>query len=721
MKQKRTLFPILAALVIFGLFYGGILILNQNRNQQYQIDERNQVGESLNGRQAILESSLNLRLGLAYSMAAFASANQDRLDDTFNAYAQQLYELTPGVRSIQIAPDGVITYIYPLAGNEPAMGLNLSLHPERRDAFQRTVRRNALTLSGPFELVQGGLGLVGQIPILIEGSFWGVGVVVIDVPPLLVAAGLSETNGDNAFAVRRVDGEGTVYPTFIGTEALFAPQSNAVRTVIPLPDGYWELAASPTSGWKSAAPESTLILSSGLALALALSVAAFYVTRTNIDNRRLLVEELRQRQIAQSLQTVALDLNSDLDEKSLLHEILAQLALVVAYDSSGLFLRSDEALVLRQGMGFDEANLSTYRIPLAREQALEVMVFTQMTAYMVTDVRLYPDWHTWTTETAVGTWMGVPLLVDGQPIGVLTVHNKITALYTPDDQAILQAFAEQAAVALKNAQLLQETQTAREIAESANRAKSAFLAAMSHELRTPLNGVLGYAQILQNDPQLTPDQRRGLQVIERSGNHLLNLINEVLDLAKIEAGRLELDPAPFSLPTLLEDVGTFCVLRTEHKGLQFHTDYEKLPTAVRGDAKRLQQVLLNLLSNAIKFTETGEVWLRVTAVSQSTAVGGAAPHLPTIQLRFEVTDTGSGIPANSLNTIFEPFQQNGSLSQRSQGTGLGLSIARNLLMLMDSHLYVLSKTATGNWATTAPDMPPTPAITQGSRFWFYRY
>ncbi|MBE2197145.1 MAG: response regulator, partial [Anaerolinea sp.] len=447
-------------------------------------------------------------------------------------------------------------------------------------------------------------------------------------------------------------------------------------------------------------------------LALLLSAAAFYVIRTNMDNRRLLSEESHQRQIAQSLQAVAIDLNSNLDEMSLLRNILQQLALVIQYDNSGLFLAENGYLALREGIGFQDTGVS--RTPLTEKQSPNARVFNEKRPIMLADARDDPEWQNWTAATAVGAWMGAPLLVNQEAIGILTVHSHTPDIYTPADLHTLQAFADQASTALKNAQLLKETHTAREIAESANRAKSAFLAAMSHELRTPLNGVLGYAQILQQDEQLTNEQRRGIEVIARSGNHLLNLINEVLDLAKIEAGRLELESAPFLLPALLEDVIAFCDIRARHKGLQFQQTLAKIPTTVRGDAKRLRQILLNVLGNAIKFTEAGQVWLEVKIISDKLPV-----NPPCAQLCFTVTDSGPGIPAAALGSIFEPFQQAGSLMQRSQGTGLGLAISRNLLTLMDSHLYAMSKTAGGDWTTTAPKMPPPPALAHGSRFWFY--
>ena len=278
-------------------------------------------------------------------------------------------------------------------------------------------------------------------------------------------------------------------------------------------------------------------------------------------------------------------------------------------------------------------------------------------------------------QVAAGDLATRAVVESGDEIGVLaTSINTMTQRLAQTIEHLEAVFAE--------------AQRAKEAAETANRAKSTFLANMSHELRTPLNGILGYAQILRRDKQLTERQIAGLDVIRQSGEHLLTLINDILDLAKIEAGKLELGLTDLPLAKFLQTIAEIIRIKATEKGLTMICDLAPdLPPWVRADEKRLRQVLLNLLSNAVNFTDRGQVRLGVR-------------FSPPGRLRFEVGDTGIGIGTDQLSALFQPFVQVGEAQRRLGGTGLGLSISRQIVRLMGGDIHVASR------------------VGQGSTFWF---
>ena len=309
-----------------------------------------------------------------------------------------------------------------------------------------------------------------------------------------------------------------------------------------------------------------------------------------------------------------------------------------------------------------------------------------------------------------------------KPLGVklkdFAIHDPIVDflfLLQAKNTAIVDATKLTGKLTQKQAELknfLKEQEYLKKIADASNRAKSEFLTNMSHELRTPLNGILGYTQILQRSPEITPQQHKGIEVIHTCATHLLTLINDILDICKIEAQKMELSGKDFHLGNFLWELTQMCQLRSQKKGIIFtYQPTTQLPTVVHADDKRLRQVLINLLGNAIKFTDTGSVIFKVSVINYSPFVinkeqrtnnidGLAASRrveqITKDKIRFEIQDTGIGIVTEELNKIFEPFEQVGESTHKAEGTGLGLTITKKILEIMGSQLQVKSSLGVGS-------------------------
>jgi signal transduction histidine kinase/DNA-binding response OmpR family regulator/ligand-binding sensor domain-containing protein len=297
----------------------------------------------------------------------------------------------------------------------------------------------------------------------------------------------------------------------------------------------------------------------------------------------------------------------------------------------------------------------------------------EWTAPIALDIDVAPFWY----ETLAAR-LGMAALLIALIYGAVVLRLRALRRHAAMLEEVVRERTAQLAVKIE------QLHDSEQRALAASRAKSAFLANMSHELRTPLNGVLGFAQLLSRRKERDAEDREGLDVIMKSGEHLLGLINDVLSLSKIEAGRVNLDREPFALDTLVQDVENVLRVRAEEKNLRMLLELERgaIPQAVLGDAGKLRQILINLVGNAVKFTDSGSVTLRVAWS------GGRA--------RFDVEDTGPGIGREELPRLFEPFVQTDSGHRAKEGTGLGLALSRDLARLMGGDITVDSEPGRGS-------------------------
>ena len=287
----------------------------------------------------------------------------------------------------------------------------------------------------------------------------------------------------------------------------------------------------------------------------------------------------------------------------------------------------------------------------------------------------------------------MPLMREGKAIGTIRVARTFTSTFTDKEIALLNTFADQAVIAIENVRLFNEIQDKSRQLQIASQHKSEFLANMSHELRTPLNAVIGFSEVLDQRMfgELNDKQLEYIKYIHTSGSHLLSLINDILDLSKVEAGRMELELTDFHLPVAIENAVTLIKERATRHGIALESAVDDGLAKINADERKFKQVMLNLLSNAVKFTpEGGRITVRARAVDGL--------------IQVSVADTGVGIAAADCETVFEEFRQVGNDSKRkAEGTGLGLALARKFIELHGGRIWVTSEPGKGStFAFTLP-------------------
>jgi signal transduction histidine kinase len=394
--------------------------------------------------------------------------------------------------------------------------------------------------------------------------------------------------------------------------------------------------------------------------------------------------------------------SSTLDVDTVLDTIVSRASQLAGADGCAIYEYDEptQAFHVRATHNFDRTLVETLQaMPLRKGEGVMGRATEAQEPIQIADIAVPGAYQSHLRDVLIGAGfralLSVPLLREGQIIGSLSLNRKAPGAFPSEVLEVLKTFATQSALAIQNARLFRELADKSRQLEAASRHKSEFLANMSHELRTPLNAVIGFSEVLLQRMfgELNDKQDEYLKDIYSSGQHLLSLINDILDLSKIEAGRMELAPAPFHLPTALENAVTLVKERASRHGIALQLDIDPRLGDVVGDERKVKQVLLNLLSNAIKFTpEGGRISLKANRTD------GA--------VEITVTDTGIGIAPEDQAAIFEEFRQVGSDETRKQeGTGLGLTLAKKFVELHGGQIWVESEPGRGSTFTFTLPVP----------------
>lgn len=663
--SRRGIAISIALAVFLGLFVASSRYYLGSLESEY-LEQQSVMSNKLFNIRGRLETELNARLHLTHGLAGLVRAGSNDISrDSFRAFANDLGSSLSAIRSLQLAPDGVVQYLWPEVSNSSAMGHDLLADPARRILAEKAIKTGEMWIAGPLELIQGGTALIGRLPVYspnqvsasqsAAGAFWGFATVLIDYESLLAVADFNSLSENYNVAIRGQNGFGANGEVFEGAAAVF--DGEHITASVALPAGSWQIGipvqSPPSLSSISVARWLMLAMASILLAAflyVLLRLPSRYVQAVNQAKQALAKSNARFRDAIEALP----DGFAIFDEKDRLVSCNQKYRDFFATESRPISLGISFEDMFRESI-----NSGVYVLPDDGCGGCDQFWENRMSHHRS------PSPDGLELELSSKRWLRA--LESRVPSGgTVIAYSDVTELKKKEH--------ELAAEKLR--------------AESANEGKTAFLATVSHELRTPLNAILGMVNLLQLSGRLSQKDQEYIDLTHDSAEHLLQLLNELLDLSKMEANKLVLEQSVFNLAAVARKTLKLCQSKAEQGGVALIEHIESAcEVVVLGDVGRLQQILLNLLSNGIKFTDEGSVTLTVTR--EHKVERG-------YQFCFRVEDTGIGFSDSQASTLFQPFMQlDSTASRKHEGTGLGLAICKRLTELMGGQINAVGKPGEG--------------------------